>query len=111
MPRSSSLKQIEQEIAALQREAAKILETEKAGVIGRIKEAIDHYGLTEEDLGFGAATKGRRRGAPKVAKKGSAGSKSKFRDDAGHTWSGHGRRPRWYLEALANGKTEADPLA
>lgn len=36
----------------------------------------------------------------------------KFRNPANpaETWSGRGRRPKWFLEALENGKTEDDLL-
>ena len=110
MPRSSSLTKIEQQIAALQRQADKLREAEKAGVIDRIKQAIDHYGLTESDLGFGATAKARGRGVAKVENKKAVAGKPKFGDGTGHTWSGRGRRPQWYLDALASGKTEADLL-
>jgi len=33
---------------------------------------------------------------------------ARYRDDAGHSWSGLGPRPRWLLEALATGKTLED---
>lgn len=111
MPRSSSLTKIEQQIAALQRRAEKLREAEKAGVIARIKEAIDHYGLTQTDLGFGAMNKRSGRGVVKSTKKSASAGKTKYRDGAGHTWSGRGRRPQWYLDAVASGKTEADLLA
>lgn len=110
MPRSSSLTKIEQQIAALQRQADKLREAEKAGVIARIKEAIAHYALTESDLGFGATAKRSRRVVTKVAKKKAVAGKPKFSDGAGHTWSGRGPKPQWYREALASGKTEADLL-
>lgn len=110
MPRSSSLTKIEQQIAALQRQADKLREEEKAGVIARIKEAISHYGLTGGDLGFGATVKRSGRAGSKGVKKKAVAGKPKFSDGAGHTWSGRGRRPQWYLDALASGRTEADLL-
>ena len=39
-----------------------------------------------------AASKAKRRGAVK------------FRDDAGNTWTGVGRKPQWFVDALAAGK-------
>jgi DNA-binding protein H-NS len=29
----------------------------------------------------------------------------KYRDDAGNAWTGRGKRPQWYLNAIASGKT------
>jgi DNA-binding protein H-NS len=34
-----------------------------------------------------------------------------YRDDSGNTWSGKGRKPRWFLEALAAGRTPEDMAA
>jgi len=38
-------------------------------------------------------------------------SKVKYRDEAGNTWSGHGRRPKWFTDAVAGGKTPEQLLA
>lgn len=36
----------------------------------------------------------------------------KYRDpsDASQTWSGRGKRPRWFVDAINSGKTESDLL-
>ncbi len=58
--------------------------------------------------------------APKAPKspKGVKASKStltagviKYRDEAGNAWTGRGKRPQWYLAALASGKTAEQLLA
>jgi DNA-binding protein H-NS len=112
-----NLTQINSQIAKLQREADALKAKEATGVISRIREAIDHYGLTALDLGFGVprARRGRPPGksaASKPAKR--AGSKRagviKYRDDAGNSWTGHGRSPSWYKQALESGKTPDDLL-
>ena len=104
---------IQQQIEKLQKEAEAVKAKEVAGVILRIKVAIASYGLKPNDL---FATKGRPPGRPKKvvtpkvrkAKK-KAASVIKFRDDAsGKTWSGHGKRPNWYIQAIASGKTPED---
>ena len=87
-------------------------------MIGRIKEAIASYELTAADLGLTARRGGRSGGsaeaAPKNVRRGKrAGAKKnvgavKYRDDQGNSWTGHGRRPNWFVQALANGKSEAD---
>lgn len=95
--------QLLQGIEALKRQAEERRKKEVAGVIGRIRQAIEFYGLTAADLGLGGAAAG-------VAKKARAGKASvrggaKFSDGAGNTWSGRGPRPRWLREALANGQS------
>ena len=51
--------------------------------------------------------------SPKRAKAGKAPAKAhgvvKYADDQGHTWTGVGKRPGWFLAALEAGKT-ADEL-
>lgn len=103
---------IQKEITALQKAAEALREKEIAGVIDRIKVAIATYGLTAADLGLGA----KAAAAPKSPGKKAAPAKRKaangvirFRDEAGNSWTGRGRRPAWFLAALAAGKT-ADGL-
>jgi len=104
-----TLKEIDAEIAKLQQEASEIRESEKAGVVAKMKDAITYYGITAVDLGLnGVARKGRVADGKAVKVKTKAAGRVKYRDDAGHTWSGFGRKPSWYTEALASGKTEAD---
>ena len=108
--------QIESQIARLQREAEALKTKEASGVIKRIKEAIDHYGLTAADLGLGASRTRKAsapaRAAAKKAPRRAAAKKPagiiKFRDDSGNSWTGHGRAPRWFKEALDAGKTAED---
>lgn len=110
MTRKLTLEVIHQQIAKLQKQAAQIADAEKAEVIGKMKVAIDHYGITAADLGLLGSGKKRAlkvMGKAKPKAKASAG-RVKYKDGAGHTWSGVGRRPGWYLAALASGKTESD---
>lgn len=32
----------------------------------------------------------------------------KFRDGSGNSWTGHGRKPQWFIDAIAGGKTPED---
>jgi DNA-binding protein H-NS len=110
---SKSLAQIRKEIEALQRQAEVLKHKEAKDVIARIKEAIAHYGLTAADLGL-AGNSGARRGRAAVAVRDRAkttASKVKYRDEAGNTWSGHGRRPKWFIDAVAGGKSPEQLLA
>lgn len=86
-------------------------------MIERIKTAIEHYGLTAEDLFSTTKRMGRLPKAEgstpaskvKVAKKKTA-SIAKYADDAGHSWTGHGKRSGWFKAALESGKTADDLL-
>lgn len=82
-----------------------------AGVVARMKVAIEHYGLTAADLGFtGRTTKAVKAKGEVVATKSRKKAVKKpagvirYRDDAGNTWTGHGKRPKWFLAALESGK-------
>ncbi|TAM34139.1 MAG: H-NS histone family protein [Burkholderiaceae bacterium] len=107
---AKTLTQLNAQIARLQKQVDAVKAKEAAGVIERIKEAIAHYGFTAADLGFS----GRAARSAKAAKRGRKKAKKKpagvirYRDEAGHTWTGHGKRPRWYLAALESGKTAED---
>ena len=103
---AKSLAQLEKQIEALRRQADVLKRKEVKGVVERIREAIEYYQLTPADLGFTSSAK---RG-PKAASGASKRTRKtvgriKFRDENGNTWTGHGRRPKWYVEAIAAGKT------
>lgn len=102
MPKS--LQQVLSQIDKLQKEAEDIRAREVAGVIGRIQEAIKHYSLTPEDL-FGAALR-----KNSTTSKGKRGGIAKYQAADGRTWSGVGKRPSWFVEALASGKKPEDLL-
>ncbi|GAO20231.1 histone family protein nucleoid-structuring protein H-NS [Alicycliphilus sp. B1] len=106
-----TLKEIDAEIAKLQQQASEIRDTEKASVIARMKEAIAYYGITASDLDLGKdGRKGRKPGKASATPVQSArgAGRVKFKDDAGHSWSGFGPKPKWFTEALASGKTADD---
>ena len=115
---AKSLASIREQIEKLEREAEVLLAKEAVGVITRIKEAIAVYKLTPADL-FGAPaskTSGDKT-APKATKKGKgkvAAAKPSVRPvkytDGTNTWVGHGKRPRWFVEAVESGKTAEDLL-
>ena len=106
----NSYKQIQAQIARLQREADEARKSETAAVVEKLKKSIARYGLTAADVGLddGARPAARKRAAGKKATKSAgrkaAGAKStrpgagvaKFRDPkSGATWSGFGRIPGW----------------
>lgn len=113
---AKTLASIQRQIDKLQKEATAIRAKEVGGVIERIQSAIAFYGLTVDDL-FGAKsaakTRGRRKAvdpAAKAAAKPKAERVIKYRDEAGHSWTGHGKRPGWFKAALESGKTAEDLL-
>lgn len=120
---AKSLKQVLSQIEKLKKEAESLRAKEISGVVERIREAIDHYGLTAEELFGAAATKRAGRGrvakAGKVAKSAAGPRKAKaprsagapkYHDGAGRTWTGVGKRPNWFKDALNAGKTAEELL-
>jgi DNA-binding protein H-NS len=70
----------------------------------KINAMIKEEGLTFDDVFGVRAPKSRRAGTTVAAK---------YRNptDPEQTWSGRGKRPRWFNEALKAGKKESDLLA
>ena len=101
------------QIENLSREAEKLKRKEVEGVIARIREAIDAYGLSASDLGL-VGRRGPRPGTVRRGPKAKAAGKragarpAKFRDENGNSWGGRGPRPQWLRDALANGKKLED---
>ncbi|MDR7336270.1 MAG: H-NS histone family protein [Roseateles sp.] len=122
---ATKLQTLLNQISKLQSQADSLRLKEKAGVVARIKEAIAHYGITPDEL-FGATHVKRGRAAAKVVapvnkahtpaapakkvRKAKVASVAKYTDDTGRTWSGVGKRPNWFKDALAAGKTAEDLL-
>ena len=91
--------QVTRQIAALQSKAEQLKKREIDGVIERIKEAIDAYGLTAEQLFGGRSKPGRTAAAGKRV------AKQRYADGAGNVWGGMGPRPLWLRAALEQGKS------
>jgi DNA-binding protein H-NS len=109
---TKSYSQLMKQIAKLQNEAEDVRRKEIQGVVDRIKEAIAAYGLTATDLGLTGARAPRAAKAParKRAKSGRRKTTAapKYRDEAGNTWVGRGKRPDWLRNALASGRKLED---
>lgn len=110
-----TLVQIQREMEKLQVEAERVRASEVAEVIAKIQTAIDFYGITAADL-FG--TKGKavakaKRKYTRSAKSAQAKTPAqpKYKDpESGRTWTGHGKRPGWFVKAIEGGK-KAEELA
>ena len=105
--------QIVKQIEVLKQDAEKVRRKEVDGVIGRIRDAINVYKLTAEDLGFAGKAKGAIAAAAPAKKRGRKAAPKpvpvvKFRNETGGTWGGRGKRPDWLRAALTSGKTLAD---
>ncbi len=116
-----TLEALNVQIADLQAQAEALRAEEVAGVVARIRDAITHYGLTAADLGLGGkkarTSKGAGAGVSSVAGKpaGKSAAKKaprtiKFADRQGHSWTGVGKRPNWFKDALASGTKPEDLL-
>ncbi|CAM4153592.1 H-NS family nucleoid-associated regulatory protein [Roseateles saccharophilus] len=113
---ATKLQTLLKQISKLQSQADSLRSQEKVGVIARIREAIAHYDITSDEL-FGEVKAKRARSATKPAaaakktrKAAKAASVAKYGDGAGRVWSGIGKRPNWFKDALAAGKTAEDLL-
>lgn len=96
----SRYKELQEQIAALQRQAEEVRQQEIAGAIAEIKAKMAEYGISLQDLGASP----RRRSRAKAAV-----GQPRYRDPAtGETWTGKGRKPKWLVDALAQGKNLAD---
>ncbi len=109
---AKSYGQLQAQIQKLQAEAEAIKAKELDGVIARIRTAIEHYGITPDQL-FGTVkkTKAKRAAAKKApARKSAAKGRPvaiKYRDGE-NTWTGRGTKPRWLVARLAEGKQLSD---
>ena len=98
----ATYQEIVKQINELQKQAEEIKAREQATVIADIREKIEQYGLTAEDLGFGGKLPA---GKKAVAAASNRKVPVRYRDSAGNTWTGRGKRPGWLTQALASGKS------
>jgi DNA-binding protein H-NS len=99
--------QLQKEIAELEAKASKVRQAEVAGVIAKMKAAIEAYGLTAQDL-FGQGAVAGRRGRVTFKTKSKQSQAARYADASGNTWVGRGPRPQWVRDALAAGKSLSD---
>lgn len=95
-----SLKDLKELQSQIARAIATFEERKKKEAIAELQEVARANGFTLEEL---TGTSVVRRRAPASPKYANPANKSA-------TWSGRGRKPRWFIEALASGK-QPDELA
>lgn len=103
------------QIDALKKQAERQRKEEYSSVIKTIKKQIADYGITARELGLGGVVgaergrKARKASVKSVRKAGAKRAKAsikvapKYRDDAGNTWTGRGKQPKWIVAALTAG--------
>jgi DNA-binding protein H-NS len=97
---TQSYSQIQKQIQVLQLKAERLRDKEIEGVVARIRVAIEHYGLTPEQLFARIPTE------RKTRRSAVAGARAvRYADGKGSTWGGIGKRPDWLREALASGRS------
>jgi DNA-binding protein H-NS len=118
--RKLSLQQLEKLSEKIERRREQLRRVHALDVRRRVLAEIRSAGLSLADVLAGArpkraptaAAKGkpaRRRGRRRRAAAAAAVRGMTYINpaDTTETWSGYGRRPQWYLDAIASGKTEA----
>lgn len=97
-----SLREIEQQIKALQAEAE---ELRLAEGIEQLRAVIDKYnvGLSHFRIAMGAAAGKKRKQGPKKLS-----PTHRNPSNPAETWTGRGRKPRWLVAALDAGRTVED---
>ena len=86
------IQKIQEQIAALQKEADQLIAQQRAEVIDAIKSQIKTYGLMAKDLGLLERPSSRVGMVVPV--------KYRLNDD---TWTGRGRKPKWLEDYLSQG--------
>ena len=99
----STLKELLDRKAELDREIESTRRQEKADAIAQVKALMQEHGLSLSDLSFKSAQRPVAGKGAKVA--------AKYRNAAtGETWSGRGLQPKWLKAAVAAGR-KADEFA
>jgi DNA-binding protein H-NS len=97
----TTLLEIQNQIAQLQKQAEEIKANEIAAAVQDIKAKMAAYGITIADLQSGGKVR-----AGKSAAKSGTPAPVKYRGPNGETWSGRGLMPRWLAGQVAQGKSK-----
>lgn len=96
----TNLIDIQNQIAALQKQAEEIKAQEFSKTVAEIKSKMAAFGITVADLEGGKSRPSK--GAAKSANPAPA----KYRGPNGETWSGRGLMPRWLAALVAQGQSK-----
>ncbi|GAB5101344.1 H-NS histone family protein [Caballeronia sp. HLA56] len=95
----ATLKAIQNQIAKLQAQAEAVAKKESSAVFGKIRDMMEKYGLTLDDITayFRKPATGRKSAS---ATKAATSRVAKYtHPKTGATWTGHGRAPDWIASA------------
>ena len=99
----TSLIEIQNQIAVLQKQAEEIKAQEFTATVQEILAKMEAFGITVADL-QGGRTRPRKVAAG--AGKSANPAPAKFRGPNGETWSGRGLTPRWLTALVAQGQAK-----
>ncbi len=100
----SSLIEIQNQIALLQKQAEEIKAQEFSKTVQEILAKMEAFGITVADLD-GSKSRPRKSATTPTGKSANP-APAKFRGPNGETWSGRGLMPRWLAALVAQGKTK-----
>ena len=112
----NELVKLRQQIADMEKQALELQKKNRPDVLAELRELMNAYGITAEELSRPASKTARPKAVPAKAaspskgKKPAAPSPAKYRGPQGQTWTGHGTAPKWLNELVAGGKTRDDFL-
>lgn len=93
-----SLKELKELQAQVAKAISSFEDRKKKAALAELEEVARNNGFSLAEL----------MGAPVVRKRAPATAKFANPDDKSDTWSGRGRKPRWYEAALKQGMTQSD---
>lgn len=95
---SLSLKELKELQSAVNKAVTGFDDRKRKAALSQVEEAARALGFTLSELTGGVVTRKRSPAVPKFANP----------TDMSETWSGRGRKPRWFVAALKSGKTPED---
>lgn len=103
----ATLKDIQRQIAELEKKASEVRRNEAGKIIAVIKQQIADYNLTPADLFEGVAKVSTKAAKPATKAAVKPANPPKYMDPkTGKTWTGHGKAPTWISAAAKKGKKD-----
>jgi len=106
---ASKLRDLVSQIERLKKEADAVRASDAGAARAQVLELVKLYGFTSKDI-FGTSSVTGDGVRLNDAGRPVRGGVPKYQSGDGRTWSGVGKRPSWFLEALAQGKSKEDLL-